>query len=144
SQSFRFLKQPFSPSHLDVLVEPTIYSLDENSPCNNITLTHEQWLAAKYTAGVSHMKTCMGDNSLIQHLSLAVKCLECEWDQLATMKRVEWERQQQASSEDNQVDPGQYMQSPFSTMEPWAILCYIIGLSLYLLSGVSQVHCSFY
>ncbi|KAF9440836.1 hypothetical protein P691DRAFT_781271, partial [Macrolepiota fuliginosa MF-IS2] len=42
------------------------------------------------------------------------------------------------------LDDGQYMVSPFIAMDPWAVLCYIIALSLYLLSSISQMQCGFY
>lgn len=162
SHSFRFLDQPQGKTRSDTFINPAVLSLDEDAPCNNAVVAHEQWLAAEYTTGASYLEGCVGDSTLSQELSLMVQRLGRDRDQLSSMKRAEWERQLCVSAEANQVDPGrvflffdvcspllaswigQYMESPFSRMEPWAALCYVLVLSLYLLSGVSQKQCAFY
>ncbi|KAF9442936.1 hypothetical protein P691DRAFT_779151 [Macrolepiota fuliginosa MF-IS2] len=93
---------------------------------------------------VCHLARYANDNELSPCLSslLFKLCMDCSL--LDDLKWKEWEWQKALATEENQVDPGVYAMPPFATMEPWAIVSYIIILCLYLMSGVSQDHCSFY
>ncbi|KAJ3563554.1 hypothetical protein NP233_g8865 [Leucocoprinus birnbaumii] len=119
-------------------------ALQPDSEKNSFVLYHETWLRDQARTATEQLRKYPNDANLVQCLEALLKDLGNGLNDSEQLKRTEWERQRALSCEDNQVDPGPYMQSPFLGMEAWAIGIYFVVLCLHLMSGVSQDQCSFY